>query len=235
MPFFEKMEDRRHFEIKSKLIEDEYRKVINSLKQQKRLTPRHRDLLCNFIPNLMCRAKPYREIFQSCLDFPDAKEAFLNEITMFWPEQLPILKTSLSNIPEDTHLNYVIGHVMNHLIKVLRSFNFAILKDYGNRGWFTSDNPVVIDPQENNTDMEDKYPWIIPVDSEIYFPLSSDYCAFIFHPKSKKNSNPLRELKPNKVNEIDDNNHDRICRMIGQHESEYFIFNQEIEPTFLDR
>lgn len=235
LPIFETIEERRHFENKSIIIENEYKKIINTIHRQQQLTPRHKDLLCHYVSNLMCRARPYRELFQRYLNDPIIKEAFLNEITMFVPEQLPILKTSLSNIPEETHLNYVTGHIMNFLVRVLRSFNFTILKDYGNRGWFTTDNPVIIETQEDPNELSDEYQWTIPVESEIYFPLSPDYCAFLYHPKSIKNSNPLRILKSNKVNQIDEEMHDKICHMIGAHTAHYFLFNQELESFFLDR
>lgn len=233
LPFFESIEERRHFEHKSVIIENEYQKVLNTIIWQKQLTPRHRDILCHYIPNLMCRAKPYRELFQRYLDTPILRDAFLKEITMYKPEELQILNISLSNIPKQTHLNYVIGYIMNFFVSIFRNFNFVILKDYANRGWFTSDNPAIIDPQEDQNELNDDYQLTIPVESEIYFPLSPDYCAFIYHPKSIKNSNPLRKFKVNKVHAIDEYTHEKICQMIGSHLSDYFIFNQEMEPFSL--
>jgi len=235
LPFFEKLEDRRLFENKSVLIEREYKIIIDTITNQKQLTLRHRDLLCHYIPNLICRARPYRDLFQRYLDHHVLREAFLNEITMFTPDELPHLKTSLSNIPETTHLNYVIGHIMNYLVKVIRNFNFIILKDYGNRGWFTCDNPIIIDTQEDPLKETDEWLWLVPVESEIYFPLSPDYCAFLFHPRSNKNSNPLRSLTVNKIAQSDERTHEKICVMIGRQLSQYFLFNQEMDPFFLDR
>lgn len=236
LPFFDSIKERRHFENKSLIIEGEYKKVVNSIKSQQQLTPRHQDVLCHYISNLICRCKPYRELFQNYLDHSVGREAFLKEITVFVPSELPILKTSLSNIPIETHLNYITGHIINHLVKVLRNFSFTILKDYQNRGWFTCDNPVIIDPQETLAEIEgEDYLWTIPVESEIYFPISPDYCVFAYFSNSKKNSNPLRKLRLNRVNVIDEISHDKICRMIASHTSNYFIFNQEIEPFYLDR
>ena len=189
----------------------------------------------HYIANLICRARPYRELFEDYFKYRHVKEAFLREITMFKPEELPILKESLSYIPEETHLNYVTGHIMNFLVTVFRSFHCVILKDYANRGWFTSDNPVIIETQEDLKELSDEYQWTIPIESEIYFPLSPDYCAFLFHPKSLKNSNPLRNLAKNKVHQADEKTHEKICYLIGAHKSHYFLFNQEIGPFYLDQ
>lgn len=235
LPFFESVEERRHFEIKSVIIENEYKKILNTIENQQQLTPRHEDLLRHYIANLICRARPYRELFEDYLKYSHVKEAFLTEITMFKPEDLPILKESISYIPEETHLNYITGHIMNFLVNVFRSFHCIILKDYANRGWFTSDNPVIIETQEDLNELNDEYQWTIPVESEIYFPLSPNYCAFFFHPKSPKNSNPLRNLEKNKVHQSDEKTHEKICYLIGAHKSHYFLFNQEMDPFFLDQ
>lgn len=230
LPFFESFDDKRHFENKNVIVESHYQKVINTIHRQKQLTPQHRDVLCHYIPNLICRAKPYRELFQNYLEKPILRNAFLSEITMFKPDEMPILETSLSLIPKEYHLNYVVGHIMNFFVNVFRSFNYIILKDYGNRGWFTSDNPVIIDSQESYDDFNDEYKWTIPIESEIYFPLSPDYCAFLYHPNSTKISNPLRNLKVNKVVQIDEHTHETICKKIISNTSDYFIFNQEVKP-----
>lgn len=235
LPFFETVEERRHFETKSVIIEDQYKKILTTIDKQQQLTPRHEDILRHYTANLICRARPYRELFEDYLKYPHVKEAFLREITMFKQEELPILKESLSYIPEETHLNYITGHIMNFLVTVFRSFNCIILKDYENRGWFTSDNPVIIDTQQDPNEISDDYQWTIPIESEIYFPLSPDYCLFLFHPKSLKNSNPLRNLKKNKVHQSDEKTHEKICHLIGAHKSHYFLFNQEMEPFFLDQ
>lgn len=235
LPFFDSIHERRHFELKSIIIENHYKKIINSINHQHQLIPKHKDILCHFIANLMCRSRPYRELFQWNLNQPVFKEAFLKEITMFDEPALPILKTSLENIPEESYLNYITGHIINHLVKVLRAFTFTILKSYGTRGWFTCDNPIIIDTQEGPDEIIEEYPWIIPIDSEIYFPLSFDYCGFVYHVKSLKNANKLRNLKANKVHNIDEQTHDMISKKIGVHISEYFIFNQEIEPFYLDQ
>jgi len=235
LPIFEQTELRRQFESQSGILEREYPSIIKTIRNQGQITPRHRDILCNYIPNLICRARPYRELFQRYLDDPVLRNYFLDEITTFAPDQLPGLTESLEQLRQEVCMNYVTGYVMNYLVEIIRKFSFIILKDYDNRGWFTSDNPVIIDPQEDPSEEIHEWKLLIPMESELYFPLSPDYCAFLFYPRSGKAGNALRNKEVNKVHQSDEASHERICRMIGQQYSSYFLFNQEMEPFFLDR
>lgn len=150
---------------------------------------------------------------------------------MFEPESLRELKKILLLVPSEHRLNLAIGNVMNYLVRVLRSFSFSILEAIPDIGWFTTDNPVLIDPQEAANIKPTEYLYIIPVESEIYLPLSPEYCLFGFHKKSNKQANPLRKVPLNKICKVDEETHDRICKMILGNGREYFIFNQEMKNT----
>lgn len=232
---FEDLSIKRHFENTSQKIEDRYKTILNTIRNQNPLNPKHLDLLCHYIANLICRSKPSREYFQFLLENDMARNYFLEEITMFEPEILLELKDSFPLIPSEHRLNLAIGYIMNYLVRVLRNFTFVILESMPEKGWFTSDNPILIDSQESYNLDPSEYLHVIPIESEIYFPLSIEYCLFGFHQKSKKQDNPLRQLSVNKINKINDETHDRICKRIGENGFEYFIFNQEIEKTFLDK
>ena len=92
---------------------------------------------------------PNRELIQSRLKNKNFKDAFLSEITMFNENNLKEWKEFTELTPLNIQLNFIIGQIMDYLICVLRNFTFVILKDYDNRGWFTSDNPVIIKINEN--------------------------------------------------------------------------------------
>jgi hypothetical protein len=137
------------------------------------------------------------------------------------------LKEALDNLKTDFHLNMAIGFLMNHLVRVFRVFDFVILKDYGNRGWFTSDNPVILDKRGNHS-------WVIPLEAEIYFPLSKDYCLFMFHKESQLKTNPLRGFNTNKITQCDEVMHKNICDRTLHNENEYLIHPAEIDKTYFD-
>ncbi len=216
---------RRHFENTSNLIESEYPKVIKTLSNQHQLIPRHKDILCHYVANLICRTKPYRDFFEQLLKNEQTRNKFLTEITMFKEETLPELKEHLHLLKEEFQLNVAIGSLMNHLVYVFRAFKFIILKDFNNRGWFTSDNPVIIDKQNN-------YSWVVPVETEIYFPLSKDFCLFMFNKNSEIQDNPLRNFKANKITTTDELTHKTICDRITHNDNHFLIFPTEIENTY---
>ncbi len=226
LPFFD-FKLRRHFENTSNLIEKEYPKIINTLANQHQLIPRHKDILCHYVANLICRTKPYRNFFDLLLKSGQTRTKFLNEITMFNEETLPELKEFLDILKEEFQLNVAIGTLMNHLVRVFRAFSFVILKDYGNRGWFTSDNPVIIDKQNNHN-------WIVPIETEIYFPLSKDFCLFMFNKHSEVKTNPLRQYQINKVAQSDDMTHKNVSDRILHNDNEFLIFPAEIDKTYFD-
>lgn len=220
---FKDSELKRHFENLSNKIETRYRTVISNLHNQKRLTPKDKDVLNHFVANLMCRTNPFRSFIDSLLRHSDTRDKFITEITMFSNNEEET-KEFLSLFKKDFQLNVAIGDTMNHLVNVFRSFNKVIMRQEV-EGWLTTDSPVHIDKQGCNA-------WVIPIESEIYFPLSPDFCLFMYHPKSELNSNPLRNLKVDKINTVDfDTFNSIIKKKIDSLDYEYLIMNTELEPT----
>lgn len=217
---------RRHFENTSNLIESEYSKIINTLSNQQQLIPKHKDILCHYVANLICRTKPYRDSFYNLLKNEETRVKFLKEITMFKEEEYPEIQECLDTLKDEFQLNVAICTLMSHLVRVFRSFDFIILKDYENKRWCTSDNPVILDRQNN-------YSWIIPVETEIYFPLSKDFCLFMFHKHSEIQTTHLRKNKINKVNQSDQLTYDSIFDKILHNENEFLVFPFEIDKTLL--
>jgi hypothetical protein len=215
---------KRHFEKSSNLVENHYRTVISNLHNQKQLTQKDRDVLCNFVPNLMCRTKPFRHFITLLLNDSITRDKFLNEITMFGGNAEET-KELLKEFNVEHHLNLAIGILMNHLVTVLRHFRQVIIKDSDNKGWITTDNPVFLDKQGHNE-------WVMPIQSEIYFPLSKVFCLFMYHHNSDLTSNPLRQLKSNKVNSIDFNTFNSITKKILTNLDEYEFL---IMPCQMDK
>jgi len=226
---YEDIELRRHFEnISSKELESRYEMVIKSIHNQKNLNTRNKSILFHFVANLICRALPHRDFLNTLLLNADTREIFLEEITTFEEKSLPVLKEALSTLKSEYQLNMVLGQIMNYLAQVFKTFNCVILKDHENKGWFTSDNPINIDKQGN-------FSYIIPPEAEIYFPLSKDYYLFIFNEESEIKTNPLRKLRKNKINEIDEATHKMLCDKVTWNENRYLIFPTEIENTLFTK
>jgi Protein of unknown function (DUF4238) len=220
---FKDSELKRHFENLSSKIETRYRTVISNLHNQKQLTPKDKDVLNHFVANLMCRTNPFRAFIDSLLKHSDTRDKFISEISMFSNNEGET-KEFLGLFKGDFQLNIAIGEVMNHLVQVFRNFEKVIISKQETEGWLTTDSPVHIDKQGCNA-------WLIPIEAEIYFPLSTDFCLFMFHPKSELNDNPLRNLVINKINAVDFETFDAITKKIVLDYDKYLIMNTELEPT----
>lgn len=189
--------EKRHFETTAGKIEARYQSVLNSITHQKGLNKLHEDILRHFTSSLVCRAEHHRKFFQEMLADEKVVDKILGEITMLDDQDTPeMIKLAFTILEVEQRLSLVQGIVTNHISRLLRSFRAVILKPFDIFKWFTSDNPVYIN-------FQDDYNMIISVTTEIYLPLSPEYCLFIFHEKSEKRENPLRLLTPNKIHEID--------------------------------
>ena len=88
----------------------------------------------------------------------------------------------------------------------------------------TTDNPVYMDRQDHNE-------WIIPIEAEIYFPLSKDFCLYMFHDKSKQNENILRQLKIDRVNKVDFTTFESMTKNNLRNLNEFLIMPVELENS----
>ncbi|MBK9638759.1 MAG: DUF4238 domain-containing protein [Bacteroidetes bacterium] len=220
---FDNFKLKRHFENTSSILENRYQTVILNLKNQKRLTTVDRELLCNFDPNLLCRTLPFRMFIDGLLRTEDTRDKLLNEITLLKGNNQET-KSILSQLKIDHQLNVVIGILMNHMVKVLSNFRQVVIKAEENKGWLTTDNPVYLDRQGH-------FEWIIPIESEIYFPLSKDYCLFMYHEKSSIRNNPFRKLEQDKIHNIDSDIFDNLTNKIILNMREYLIMPIELKNT----
>lgn len=219
---FENDEIKRHYENLFNKVETRYRTILSNLKNQRKLIPKDKDYLNDFTANIICRTEPFRTFILELLKNKDTREKFIKEITMF-SNDFNDTTNLLDIFKIDYQLNMSLGTVMNHLVSVFSSFEKIIIKEKNGTGWLTTNSPVFIDYKNNHS-------WIIPIEAEIYFPLSKDYCLFMFHPKSKNKENPLRKLKIDKINIIDFKLFDEIsAKIISKDFREYLIMNREYE------
>jgi hypothetical protein len=224
---FNNFELKRHFEKTSSIIENRYQTVISNLDNQKRLTLNDKRLLCNFVPNLMCRTQPFRGFIDSLLRTSDTREKFLNEITSHSDDKQET-KDLLAQLEIDFQLNVAIGTLMNYMVKVLSNFNQVVIRSEGNKGWMTTDNPIYMDRRGH-------FEWIIPIEAEIYFPLSKDYCLFMYNEKSVDNHNYLKKLEQDKIHNVDFDTFQSMTQKIVLNVYEYLIMPIELEETDLTR
>lgn len=219
---FKNSELKRHFENTSNKIESYYRTVISNLHNQKRLTSKDKEVLNHFVANIMCRTNPFRNFINDLLKYSDTRDKFIKEMTMF-SDDTEEAKAFIGQFKMDFQLNIAVGILMEHLVRLFEKFDKVILKESNNSTWLTTDSPVLLDRQN-------KYEWIIPIESEIYLPLSKDFCLFMFHSKSAISENPLRRLKVDCVNEIDFNTFDAITNKIINGYDEYLVISMELNP-----
>lgn len=222
---FGNLEERRYFETLSGIIENQYNKIIRNIENQKKLIPKDKDFLNHFVPNILCRTTNFRKFIDSLIENQESKKYLFDEITMFKGEESRtdfeiLIKVS----PPETRINVIMGLLMNHLVHIFRHFKKVILKSPNSYGWITSDNPVYVDLQNDDG-------WLIPIEAEIYFPLSKKYCLFLFNENSKLNFNPLRKLKADTVNTLAFNAFDSIVKKYARNLDKYLIFSEKYEPT----
>lgn len=149
---------------------------------------------------LHCRSEVVREEFDFLLHEPATRHKFVNEITLTRKEgenTAADILLALWAVKKEDRLGLVTGVITTHYSRVFRKFSAVILKPKGNMSWLTTDLPVLVDKQGN-------YNWLICWGSEVYFPLSPEYCLFLFNKDSTLTSNPLRNARPNKIHLLDD-------------------------------
>jgi Protein of unknown function (DUF4238) len=183
-------------------FENRYTDIINDIKIQSKLSELSKDILIQFIPNLLCRAEPFRQLISSHLDSSN-KMLFLKSMCNSHADKGASFINKIDKLPNEHQLNPVCFLVMEHILEKLSSFDYVILRDFENRGWATSDNPVILERNVSNNS-------IFSIDTEIYFPLSKDYCVFFSHSNSKNKQNKLRQLQNKSLSIASSETHEEI-------------------------
>lgn len=223
---FEDFEIRRGFENMSNQIENHYNILISNLHNQKQLNTKDTKFLYFFVANILCRTNPFRNFINGLLADNQTRDKFNSEISHFSNDKKDI-EFVINHFEIENQLNIMLETIVHYLANIFKHFNKVFIKNFNNLGWLTTDSPVHIDTQG-------KYEMLIPIESEIYLPLSKDFCLFMYHPSSEIQTNPLRSLKKDKINEIDFDTFDKITKKITFDYDKYLVFNTEFEPTKIE-
>ena len=220
------LEFRRNFEIQCSKVENFYPTIISNLKNQKQLTAKNVEVLCHFVASLLTRSVSFTNFIQMILSDEEACGRFVDEVCMF-NENRDILKETLKIVPIELQLNTILGTITAYLVEVFKYFKFLVIEKPGNIQWMTTDNPVVIDRKNN-------FEALIPIEAEIYLPLSGDYCLFVFHENAEDKSNPLRLLKESKVNKIKSAAFEDLQKRISWNLSKYIVMPIHLEVSEIE-
>jgi hypothetical protein len=223
---FKEPNEKRHFENVSNKIETRYRTIISNLQNQKMLTLKDNDVLNHFVANILCKTDKFRTYIDFLLRDSETRNKFINEIT-YITDNSKQTSDILTKFKIKYQLNLIIGVLMNHLVNIFRKFSKVIIRSDEELGWFTTDNPVIIDKYGN-------FDKIIPIESEIFMPLSKEYCLMMFHENSTQKSNPLRKLKQNQINKVGNDLFYEISSKIAFNLDKYLIFNIDFEDTEIE-
>jgi hypothetical protein len=168
-------------------IETWYPQIINDIKNNSNLSEFNEGILIQFIPNLLCRVETFRQLIRKHL-YSSNREYFLNSMCAFQEDKGITFMSKIDSLSIESQINPTCFMVMDHIMNKLSYFDYVIVREYANRGWITSDNPVVL----NNNISENS---IFSINTELYFPLSKEYCIFFSHPNANKKDNILRSYK----------------------------------------
>ncbi|WP_312338214.1 DUF4238 domain-containing protein [Sphingobacterium sp.] len=218
------IEFRRNFEVQCGKVESYYPTIISNLTHQKQLTEKNIEVLCHFISSLLCRSVSFTGFIEMILRDTAARKRFIDEISMFNEENKLLLENILNLVPVELQLNTILGSIAAHLVEVIRCFDLVVIEKSTDISWGTTDNPVVLD---NNGNHE----WLISHDSEIFLPLSRDFCLFGFHQEGKNKMNPLRLLKSGRVNNVPFEQFEIIHNKIISNNFKYLIMPIEMEDS----
>jgi len=216
--------ERRHFEKICNKFETQYPGIIESIRKGSP-TPNNWFILIQFMATLIVRTESNRIFYSDLIAKADTKKKFFDEITIFNEDLRSDLDIIAWEYGIEETLRPISVMVGEHIAKCLSRFSYVILKAPSPKKWFTSDDPVVIDKQG-------EYGYLIPIETEIYFPITKDYCLFAYHDKSKIQNHPLRTLENQKIHDCDEVSHAYITMQIINNAHRYTLLPMKLDITF---
>jgi Protein of unknown function (DUF4238) len=205
-------------------IETWYPQIIYNIKSSSKLSVFDEGILIQFIPNLLCRVETFRQLIKMHLDSSN-REYFLKSMCAFQKVKgIPFIK-KINSLSIEAQINPTCFVVMDHIMNKLSYFDYVIVREYANRGWITSDNPVVL-----NNNISDNS--IFSINTELYFPLSKDYCIFFSHPNANKKNNVLRMHKNKSLIDATEEIQELIYEKIRINAEKLIFFPTRIEEKF---
>jgi hypothetical protein len=176
---------RRLLEENFSKIETDYAKLVAEVNSGS-LRDETAAKIAHFIASLLIRSKRFREVIDRILSLSNAGTFLEHMCVLMEPNTTQALVAKVMAIPIEHRLNHACVLVWHQLSIKLASFEMVVMKDYDNSGWSTSDEPVIL--QNNFTSNS-----ILSIDTELWFPLSKDYCLFMYHKNSPHRQHPLRK------------------------------------------
>lgn len=176
---------RRLLEENFSKIETDYPKIIAEINGGN-LSDETAAKIAHFIASLLIRSKRFREIIDRILRLPNARTFLEHMCVLLDPKDVELLVDKVEAVAIEHRLNHACVLVWHQLSIKLSSFEMVVMKDYDNSGWSTSDEPVIL----NHNFTSDS---ILSIDTELFFPLSKDYCLFMYHKNSQHRQHPLRK------------------------------------------
>ena len=120
----------------------------------------------------------------------------------------------------DDIINRALLFFQEYLLRRIAHYEIVILKSQDGKPWFTTDNPIVL---ENRTQ---KFEFMTK-ESEVYFPLNSQYLIYLHFKDSDDKTNELRNLESNVIHVVNDEQNFDLQQKIMQNAHEYVIIDGE--------
>jgi hypothetical protein len=217
----------RMFEQLNGNLETEYNNIVSDLETNERLTNKSYAYLLQLIANLIVRSDDWRERILFILN-SDVKENFLKIIlghhckdeAEFGRIQELEFYRGLADLPPEQSINRVLIYFIDHLMLRLWRYEITFIKSQEDKPWYTSTNPVVVHNRVSRLEMLAK-------ESEIYFPVSPQYLAYLHYKGSDDQENILRSYETNTVHLATDEQNESLQHIILENVLEYMIFAGE--------
>lgn len=199
----------------NKKLEDNYNQILDVVEKDEGLTIKTKAYLCNLIPNFLVRSESLRNEVIEILE-SNSRELFLRMLI-----EASKLQSNPNNIEYDyekMYKSYVIiktEDLINRAIILLSGiiylkflkFSFIILKSPPERKWWTSDNPVIANLQQEGLDL-------MTNESDFYLPLSPQYLLYCYNDNSRDKSGKLRALQKDLIHQADVRIFDSLLKQI---------------------
>ncbi len=201
--------NERKLEETFSMLENEYPLIINEIKSKKQILPDSKVKLTWFISFLFIRTSDFRKIARNVIE--SRNTTFLLAVFQGNTKRM----NNLFKFPLDEAINYLIAFSGFYISKALAPFEVVLIETIENEKWVTTDNPVYVKCKATGNKID-----FFGVDTEIVCPLSMDYLAFFFNPRSSFLNSELRDLKTNIVNKISVSLYEKIWKSLVNRDRE---------------
>lgn len=219
----------RIFEQLNGELETEYNTIVRELETEGRLSDKSYSYLLQIVANFIARSDEWRAWVLGMLEHGD-KENFLHVIIGHNAKnvaefenikQQPFFRRLADGLPTEV-LNRVMIYFIDHLMVRLWNYEITFIQSQDEKPWFTSTNPVVV---HNRIDRLE----VFAKESEIYFPISPKFLAYVQFPDSSDKENVLRSLESNRIYLATDEQNQELQNIIMENDYEFMIISGEFK------